>query len=70
MTGVFPDPGKGSVSNVEAGCCLESEGNGVSMGKGGEGRPGPSERGKDKQSMPNKERDNIMKEGEDQPSQM
>jgi hypothetical protein len=34
------------VPDVEAGCCLLSEGNGVSVGEGGEGRPGPPDRGK------------------------
>ncbi len=29
--------------DVGAGCCLGSEGNGVSLGKGGEGGPGPQE---------------------------
>jgi hypothetical protein len=29
------------VPNVEAGCCLESEGNGVSLGEGGEGGSHP-----------------------------
>ncbi len=54
--------------DVEMGCCLGSEGNGVSMGKDGEGRPGPPERRKDKQSVPYKGRDNIGKDKEDQPS--
>ncbi len=45
--------------DMEAGSCLGSEVNGVSMGEGGEGRPGPPERGKDKQLMPNKGRDNM-----------
>ncbi len=48
------DQGKGSVPNMEAGCCLGSERNKVSMGGGGEGRPRPPERGKDKQLMPSK----------------
>ncbi len=54
--------------DVEAGCCLGSEGKGVSVGKGGEGRPGPPEKGKNKQSMPKKGRDNMGKDEEDQPS--
>ncbi len=53
---------------MEAGCCLGSEGNGVSVEEAGEGRPGPLERGKDKQSMPNKGRDNLGMDEEDQPS--
>jgi hypothetical protein len=45
------------VPDEEAGCCPRSEGNGVSAGKGGcEGRPGPPEIRKDKQSVPNKDR--------------
>ncbi len=51
------------------GCCLGSDGNGVGTGKGGKGRPGPPEGGKDKQSVPNKGRDNMGKDEEDQPSQ-
>jgi hypothetical protein len=57
------------VTDVKAGCCLGSEGNGVCAGEEGEGGSGPPERGKDKQSMPNKGRDNMGKEEEDQPSQ-
>jgi hypothetical protein len=38
----------------ESGCCLGSEGNGVSTWKGGEGGPGPPERENDKQSCPTK----------------
>ncbi len=55
--------------DVEAGCCLGSEGNGVSGGEGVEGGPGPPERMKDKQSVPNEGRDNMGKDDEDQPSQ-
>ncbi len=51
---------------METGCCLGSEGNGVSVGEGSEGGPGPLERGKDKQSMPNKGRDNMGKDEEEQ----
>ncbi len=50
-----------NVPDVEASCCLGSEVNGVSVGEGGEGWPGPPERGKDYQSMPNKSRDNMGK---------
>jgi hypothetical protein len=56
------------VPDVEAGCCLGSKGNWVSMGEGGEGRPSPLGGGKDKQLMPNKGRDNMGKDEEDQPS--
>ncbi len=55
--------------DVEAGCCLGSEGKGVSLREGGEGGPGPPAGGKDKQSVLNKGRDNIGKDEEDQPSQ-
>jgi hypothetical protein len=34
------------VLDMEMGCCLGSQENGVSMGGGGEVRPGPPERGK------------------------
>jgi hypothetical protein len=56
-----------TVPDVEMGCCLGSEGNGVSVGEGGKGGPGPPERGNDKQSVPNKGRDNMGKDEEDQP---
>jgi hypothetical protein len=48
---------------MEAGCCLGSEGNGVSVGEGGEG---PSERGKDQQSMP-KQRQGQHGDGQGRP---
>ncbi len=32
--------------NIGAGCCLEPEVNGVSLGEGGEGLPGPQKAGK------------------------
>jgi hypothetical protein len=38
------------------------------MGEGGEGGPSPPEDGKDKQSMPNKGRNNLGKDEEDLPS--
>ncbi len=38
------------VPNVEAGCCLGTEGNGISAGEGGEGRPSPPGGGKDKEA--------------------
>ncbi len=53
----------------ERDCCLGSEGNGVSEGIEGWGRPRPPERGKYKQSVPKKGRDNMGKDEEDQPSQ-
>ncbi len=57
------------VPDKETGCCLGSEGNGLSVGEGGEGGPGPPERGKDKQLVLNKGRDNMGRDDEDQPRQ-
>ncbi len=57
------------VPDVETGCCLGSVGNGVSAGEGGDGGPGPPEKGKDKQSVPNKVRDNMGQDEENHPSQ-
>jgi hypothetical protein len=34
-----------SVPDIEGGCCLGPEGNGVSSGEGGEGGPAPQEAG-------------------------
>ncbi len=56
-----------SVPDEKTGRCLGSEGNGVSTEKGGRGGPSPPERGKDKQSVPNKGRDNMGQDEEDQP---
>ncbi len=41
---------------------------GSAWGKRGEGGPGPPEKLKDKQLMPNKGRDNMGKDNDDQPS--
>jgi hypothetical protein len=54
------------VTVMEMGCCLGSEGNGVSMGGWGEGGPRLPERGKDKESMPSKDRDNMEKDEKEQ----
>ncbi len=54
--------------NMEAGCCLGSEKNGVSVGEGSEGGPRPPERGRDKQSMPNKGRNSMGMDKEEQSS--
>jgi hypothetical protein len=35
------------VPDMETGCCLGSEKNGISVGEGSEGQPEPPERGKD-----------------------
>jgi hypothetical protein len=50
-----------NVPDMEAGCCLGSEENGVSVGEGSEGGTRQLERGKDKQSMPNKGKDSMGK---------
>jgi hypothetical protein len=54
------------VPDMETGCCLGSEGNRISMGVGGEGRSGPPEKGKDKQSMPSKDGHKMEKDVEEQ----
>jgi hypothetical protein len=51
---------------MEAGNCLGSEENVVSVGERTESRPRLPERGKDTQSMPNKGRDNMGKDEEEQ----
>ncbi len=53
--------------DMEMGCCLGPVRNGVSIGGGGEGGPGPPKRGKDKQFVPNKGGDNMEKDKEEQP---
>ncbi len=57
-----------SAPDVKTGGCLGSERNGVRVGKVGESGPGPPERGKDKQSVPNKGRDKMGEDKKDQPS--
>jgi hypothetical protein len=57
-----------TVPNVETGYCLESDGNGVSLGEGEEGGPGPPGDRKDKQSVLSKGQDNMGKDEKDQPS--
>jgi hypothetical protein len=42
------------VPDEETGCCLGSEGNGVSVGMGGWGGPGPPEGGKISSQCPTK----------------
>jgi hypothetical protein len=56
---------------METGCCLGSEGEKKWGQFGGRewGGPGPPERGKDKQSMPSKARDNMGKDEEEQSNQ-
>jgi hypothetical protein len=58
-----------AVPDMAAGYCLGSEGNGVSLEERGEGGPGPSPSGKDKQSVFGEGRDNMEKDEEDQTSQ-
>ncbi len=58
------------VLDMETCCCLGPERNGVSIGGGGKGRPSPPERGKDKHLMPNRGRDNMGKDEEEQPNRM
>ncbi len=54
--------------DMRAGCCLGQEGNGVSLGEGGEGRPGPPRSKGDKQSVLNEGRDNMDKGEEERAS--
>jgi hypothetical protein len=51
---------------MEMGCCLDPEGNGVSL-EGGEAGPGLPERGKDRQLKPSEGRDNMKEDEEEQP---
>ncbi len=48
-----------------AGHCLGPEGNGVSLGEGGEGGPSPAGIKEDKQSMLSEGRGNMEKEEEE-----
>jgi hypothetical protein len=54
------------VPHVDVGHCLGSERNGVSLGSGGKGGPGPPGGRKDKQPVPSKGGDNMGKDKEDQ----
>jgi hypothetical protein len=47
-----------------SGCCLGPEGNGVSLGEGSEGGPGPPGSKEDKQSVFSKGRDSMDKDEE------
>jgi hypothetical protein len=51
------------------GRCMGPEGNGVSLGKGGEGGPGPPGSKEDKQSVLSKGGGNMKKEEEGRKSQ-
>ncbi len=64
------DPDKGSVPDMETGCCLNPEGNGAGLGEVGEAGPGLPERGKDRQLEPSEDRVNMKKDEEEQPIQM
>jgi hypothetical protein len=57
-----------SVSDLGAGCCLGPEGNGVSLGEGGERGLSPPGSKEDKQSVLNKGRDNMEKDEEERAS--
>jgi hypothetical protein len=50
-------------------CFLGPERNGVSSGEGGKGEPGPPDKGRHKQSNPNKEGGNMEQEEEGKKSQ-
>ncbi len=52
------------------GRCLGPEGNGVNSGEGGEGRPGPPDRGRDRQFSASKEGGNMEQEEEGKRSQV
>jgi hypothetical protein len=54
-----------TVPDIGVGRCLRPEGNGVSLGEGGEGEPGPPGGGKDKQSVLSEGRDNMGQDEED-----
>ncbi len=51
--------------DIGAGRWLGPEGNGVSLGEGGEGGPGPSGGKEDEQSVLGEGRDNLEKEEEE-----
>jgi hypothetical protein len=57
------------VTDMGAGRCLGPEGNGVSLGEGSEGRPGPPGSREDKQSTLSEEGGNMEKEEEGRVSQ-
>jgi hypothetical protein len=61
---------KVSVPDMRAGHCLGPEGNGVSLGEGSEVGPSPPRGKGDKQSVLNKGRDNMEKNGEERASRM
>jgi hypothetical protein len=55
-----------TVPDLEAGHCLDPGENRTGLEGGGEARPGPPERGKDRQLNPSEDGDNIEK-GEEEP---
>jgi hypothetical protein len=57
------------VPNRGVGLCLGPEGNGVSSWEGGEGGPGPPDRGRNEQFSPSKEGGNMEQEEEGKKSQ-
>ncbi len=52
---------------METGRCLDQGGNGTGLEGGGEARPGPPERGKDRQLKPSEDRDNMERGEEEEP---
>ncbi len=54
--------------DVRSGSCLGPEGNGVSLGEGGEGGPSPPRSKGDEQSVLNEGRDNMDKDKEERAS--
>jgi hypothetical protein len=52
------------VPDMEAGYCLDQEGNGVGLGGGGEAGPSLPERGKGRQLKPSEGKDNMEKDEE------
>ncbi len=50
------------VPDMEMGCCLDPGGSVAGLEGGGEARPGPPEREKDRQLKPSEGRDNMKKE--------
>jgi hypothetical protein len=53
-----------TVPDMGAGHCLEPDGNGVSLGEGSEGGPGPPGGERDKQSVLSERRNNMDKDEE------
>jgi hypothetical protein len=54
-----------TVPDMETGSCLDPGKNGTGLEGGGKARPGPPERGEDRQLKPRIDRDNMKKEEEE-----